>query len=270
MQDTKWLDLPNFPDYIVSENGRLAKMIKPQPNKKGYLRFQPMINGKMRVLFAHRAVALAWIPNPRNKATINHRNMIVDDNRVVNLEWMSFLENRKHRAGGPTSVIDDSQVPELWRDVPGYDQFVSSNKGRIAKLMQLKPNDRDYLRIKIQVDGVRKDYYIQRLVAEAWIKPIADSEIVIHLNGDHLDNRVSNLKVITHQEHIRNLFAQGIMRQGDRRGQKNGNNKVTDVEVVEIRQRYDSGENLNSIADDYPVGATMVSLIGLRKYWRHV
>lgn len=269
-QDTKWRDLPNFSDYIVSECGQLAKRIKPQPNVKGYLRFQPMVNGKLKVLFVHRAVALSWIPNPKNKATINHRNMIVDDNRVVNLEWMTNDENRRHRAKGPTPVIDDSNDPEIWRSVPTYDNYIASNKGNVAKIMQLKPHDRGFLKIKIQVDGIRKDYYIQRLVAETWIKPIMEDELVIHINRDHRDNRVSNLLVVTKKEHIQNLFAKGVMKQGDRRGVKNGNNKITNADVIEIRRRYDQGESPIKIAEDYPVGDSMICFIGLRKHWTHI
>lgn len=221
----------------------MAKLCIPRSNEKGYQRLQPKINGRPKVLFIHRAVCLAWIPNKLNKKTINHRNMIVSDNRVVNLEWMTNTENRNHRLGGPTPVVDDSLIEELWRDVPGFDHYIASNKGRVAKVMQLKPNDRNYMRIKIQVDGLRKDYYIQRLIAEAWIRPINDNEVITWINADVSDNRVVNLKIITQQELIKGLNDAGKVNHADQRGVKNGRAKLTTQDVIEIRKRYDDGES---------------------------
>lgn len=73
--------------------------------KNGYL-FTPVnVNGKQRIIYAHRVLAIAFIPNPDNLPQVNHKNEDKSDNRLENLEWCSRQYNinysyRRHHATG--------------------------------------------------------------------------------------------------------------------------------------------------------------------------
>lgn len=61
--------------------------------------------------YVHRIVATAFIPNPENKKTVNHKDCNKQNNHVSNLEWCSYKENSKH-AWDNGRYPDQSLPPE--------------------------------------------------------------------------------------------------------------------------------------------------------------
>ena len=83
------------------------KIKSTQDNNHGYLQVYLCKNNNPKTITVHRLVAIAFIPNPENKRTINHINGIKTDNRVENLEWNTYSENHLHayRTGLRTSAM---------------------------------------------------------------------------------------------------------------------------------------------------------------------
>ncbi|RYE28101.1 MAG: hypothetical protein EOP48_33875, partial [Sphingobacteriales bacterium] len=73
-------------------NGRVdfkrGSVMRPKQRKDGYQCIQLCKNGKSKTFYVHRLVAEAFLANPYHKAQVNHKNMVRNDNRVVNLEWV--------------------------------------------------------------------------------------------------------------------------------------------------------------------------------------
>ena len=80
----------------VRSNLRDGRILKQQPDKKGYLRVRVTINRQKISLKVHREVAKAFIPNPFMRDQVNHIDGEKSNNCVDNLEWVSNAENAHH------------------------------------------------------------------------------------------------------------------------------------------------------------------------------
>ena len=86
--------------YEVSDIGRgksleygKQKILKPVNVIYGYLKVNLHKYGNTKQLFLHRLVAEAFIPNPNNLETVNHKDEVKTNNAATNLEWMSRKDN---------------------------------------------------------------------------------------------------------------------------------------------------------------------------------
>ena len=109
----EWKKIPGRDNYSISTEGevrndRTGKLLKQGPSTNGYARVS-LSNGRgnnPKILFPHRAVAEAFIPNPDKKPDVNHLNSNKMDPRKSNLEWVTTKENMEHaiRSGGWNSL----------------------------------------------------------------------------------------------------------------------------------------------------------------------
>lgn len=108
--------------YEVSSSGEVRNAVTGrvlrQWENHGYKYVSFNRGGKKTGHRVHRLVAVAFIPNPENKPTVNHLNGVKTDNNVSNLEWCTYQENERHSVDvlGKRSTrgfFTDEQIREI-------------------------------------------------------------------------------------------------------------------------------------------------------------
>lgn len=97
-----WKDIKGFEGiYQISNTGFVKSLrtnnIRISGNNGNGYRYVPLSkHGKVKNHYIHRLVALAFIPNPLKKYTVNHSDGNKNNNHVDNLEWATQSENSQH------------------------------------------------------------------------------------------------------------------------------------------------------------------------------
>lgn len=104
-------------------------------------------------------------------------------------------------------------MEEIWKDIPGYGgeyqvsnfgnvrSLKSSSKIRILRKLKSGPDNRLY--VCLRKPGERKNYYIHRLVAEAFCQRKDGANVVNHLDYNPYNNYYKNLEWVTQAENTR-------------------------------------------------------------------
>jgi hypothetical protein len=95
-----WKQIEGYKDYFISNQGRVlskknrvAIILKPWKQSKGYLQVELYQGGSSKSPLVHRLVAQAFVINIDDFPQVDHLNRDKTDNRSVNLEWKTNRAN---------------------------------------------------------------------------------------------------------------------------------------------------------------------------------
>jgi hypothetical protein len=151
---------------------------------------------------------------------------------------------------------------------PGY--FVTESgkvwSSKCQRFLRHKLSKIVYPRVSLCVNGVVTDYYVHRLVAQAYVpNPLGLNEIN-HKNGIKTDPHYLNLEWCTTQHNSRHAVEHGFIQKGE----EASGAKLTEAQVLDIRRRIASREVQARIAERYGMSPTTITDIKNGKSWRHL
>lgn len=109
-----------------------------------------------------------------------------------------------------------------WKAVKGYEgKYLVNEQGDVYSLhkqdyLKLVVNNRGYVTATLWKNSKRKRHIVSRLVAEHFIPNYDNKDQVNHIDGNKLNNHVSNLEWVTGSENIEHAFKTGLSKTSNR------------------------------------------------------
>ena len=169
-----------------------------------------------------------------------------------------------------------------WLPIPGFDPIYSaSDEGQVridvprhntlAGQVLRQHFQRDgYLFVRLSLDGSQAtatNRAVARLVLMAHCRAPLPGEQVNHRDGVKTDNRLENLEWLTGKENFR-YSTRGWRR--DYRGEKNPCARLTETDVLAIRERAANGASYFSLGRAFGVTSIAIRFAAIGKTWPHV
>jgi hypothetical protein len=164
---------------------------------------------------------------------------------------------------------------EIWKDIQSYEDYQISNLGRvkslrrkgvrIAKTLILFLNHNKYLCANLYKNKKSKQIKIHRLVAQAFILNFENKSQINHKDGNKTNNIVENLEWVTPKENMQHA---DVVLDVNFRGRNNGQAKLIEEQIYEIRNLLKMKLSQRKIAGRYNVAYSTIGRIFRNENWR--
>ena len=178
-------------------------------------------------------------------------------------------------------------MSEVWKDIPDFEGLYQvSNMGRVRSVDRvvtyknggkrkyegkvLKPhlNTSGYECLNLYNDNGCNKKTVHRLVLGTFKPHVNMKDLEVnHINGDKLNNHLTNLEWVTRCDNMLHAHSTGLI---NNKGERSPTAKLSNADVLEILQRLDAGETQEGIGLDYGVSKSSISLINRGRRWGSV
>ncbi len=163
-----------------------------------------------------------------------------------------------------------------FKEIPKYEGYFISRSGMILSFLDRRPkiltphlNKYGYLQIHLQFYSEKsrnkKIELVHRLVAKTYISNPNCLDTVNHKDFNKLNNDVNNLEWMSFVDNSKHYHVN--KKRIYKKGEENFNSKLTNKDVLKIRELRKSGYKLKYIGDLFNITTSNVSCICLNKSW---
>ena len=173
-------------------------------------------------------------------------------------------------------------MDEQWMPIPNFIGYEASNLGNIRSYRKvgckpgikkhprvLKPYkiNSNYLMLTLRLDSKKSiKKLVSHLVLEAFKMPRPGNADACHWDGDRHNNAISNLRWATRKENEMDKTRHGTRPVGEKAYQS----KLTEAQVIEMRQGYKKGIKAEYYAEKFGTCVTNAYWIIAGKSWKHI
>ena len=168
---------------------------------------------------------------------------------------------------------------EVFEDLKGYENsYQISDSGRVFTKRRLIGNQiyygrelipqltsDGYLKVTLSENGKSKKYYLHRLVALQFLNNPDNLPQVNHIDGNKMNDSITNLEWCTKQENQNHAVRTGLMQ----RGQNRPSSKLNETQVLEI-YKLKGVLKAKDIADRYGVSKNTINCILRGSKWAYL
>lgn len=102
-----------------------------------------------------------------------------------------------------------------WIPAKEFPQYEVSSDGEIrnrktGRILKTRPNGHGYLRLTVRQNNKQVPISVHRLIADSFYDGDHEGMDVNHIDGNKLNNHISNLEFCTRKENIRHAFDTGL------------------------------------------------------------
>lgn len=189
-------EIKNFKGYLVDKNGNIysnksgkIKLLKPflDSKKRYFLIKLKNDEGIRKALLVHRIVAITFIPNPYSLPVVDHINDNTKDNRVENLQWLSYKDNvnKEYKNVGPKrfkircAVYFKGQLLKTFEDIKAACEYMAFNyKISFSSLYKYKKAG------EAVIKTINEDKYPQKTINYSYKKRVNKNTILLFKNDE--------------------------------------------------------------------------------------
>lgn len=147
-----------------------------------------------------------------------------------------------------------------------YQVSIDGHIKRAGKIHKRSVCNAGYYIAALSFNGKRKRFMVHRLIYECFVKKIPKGHQINHIDGNKLNNKITNLEAVTPRQNIRHGMRTGLINTS---GENNAMAKITNSDVIKIRK-------LKGIISDsdaalkFKISRQMINLIRNNKRWRNL